>query len=484
MSVLARSEDRRVPLSPVAGRTPADARALEELELLVVRALGGYRAPPEVRQRAYSRALALLDDEAAREDASQAAAIGFVRDLVAERLVELAADLPALTRLIHRLESDPKLSASELGRELVRMPQLLRVPPTVAIDVELRLLVALTRADVVSLWRLSSHEQPEPIAFAGNSNPDDARMRRLARALLDGQPVDLPRSGSVAGLRIGGVQENVALVSRGGGAPASRHLLLFEAAMPVLAANLLRDEHLRSSSARKEGANGEGSQLAAADRRLARVRFDLHDGPQQDLMLLAEDLRLFRSQLDSLLTRGETRERVMGRFDDLEAQLVAVDGDLRRISVSAESPFLHDESLPEALAQLANAFAQRAGIAPQVDLRGDFYELTDSQHITLLGLIREALGNVREHADAEHVTIALSSSAWGVEASVTDDGRGFEPETTLVEAARHGHLGLVGMQERVRMLGGETRIDSRPGGPTVISLTLPPAPVTAPRRAR
>jgi signal transduction histidine kinase len=174
----------------------------------------------------------------------------------------------------------------------------------------------------------------------------------------------------------------------------------------------------------------------------------------------------------------------MGRFDDLEAQLVAVDGDLRRISVSAESPFLHDESLPQAVAQLADAFTQRTGIAPQVDLQGDFNHLTDSQHITLLGLIREALGNVREHADAEHVTIALSSRAGGVEARVTDDGRGFDPETMLVEAARQGHLGLVGMHERVRMLGGDTRIDSCAGGPTVISVSLPPAPVTAPRRVR
>jgi signal transduction histidine kinase len=54
----------------------------------------------------------------------------------------------------------------------------------------------------------------------------------------------------------------------------------------------------------------------------------------------------------------------------------------------------------------------------------------------------------------------------------------------MAEAARDGHLGLVGMHERVRMLGGDTRIDSRPGGPTVVSVTLPPAPATAPRRAR
>jgi signal transduction histidine kinase len=70
----------------------------------------------------------------------------------------------------------------------------------------------------------------------------------------------------------------------------------------------------------------------------------------------------------------------------------------------------------------------------------------------------------------------IDAHAGGVNAEVVDDGRGFDPETTLVRAARDGHLGLVGMHERVRMLGGVTHIDSRPGGPTVISVTLPPWP--------
>lgn len=485
MSVLAGSESWQVPLWPVVvGGTPAGARNFEKLELLVARALGGHRASPEARQRAQSRALALLADEAARGDAWQSASVGFVRDMLAELLVELTADLPALIKLIHRLETDARLSALELGRELVCTAQLLRMPPPGAIDVELKLLVAFTESDVVSLWSLSSHDRPEPRAFAGKSNPDDARTRRFARALLGGEPGDLQRSGNLSGLRICGVEESVALVVRGGCATSSRDMLLLEAAMPVLAATVLRNGHLSGSSATEVERSGNNDEPGPAERRLARVRFDLHDGPQQDLMLLAQDLRLFRSQLDSVLTQDDTRERVTGRFDDLEAQLVAVDGDLRRISVSAQSPFLQDESLPEALAQLVDAFAQRTGIAPQVHLCGDFHQLTDSQHITLLGLIREALGNVREHADAEHVTISLSASERGVEASVIDDGRGFEPETMLVEAARQGHLGLVGMHERVRMLGGDTRIDSRPGGPTVISVTLPPAPVTAPRRAR
>ena len=76
--------------------------------------------------------------------------------------------------------------------------------------------------------------------------------------------------------------------------------------------------------------------------------------------------------------------------------------------------------------------------------------------------------------NVNHTAIAASSA--GVEARVTDDGRGFDLESTLVRAARAGRLGLVGMHERVRMLGGLTRIESRKGGPTVISATLPAWP--------
>jgi signal transduction histidine kinase len=130
--------------------------------------------------------------------------------------------------------------------------------------------------------------------------------------------------------------------------------------------------------------------------------------------------------------------------------------------------------VPVALAKLTGEFAARSGIEPETQLEGDFRGLTDSQQITLLGLIREALSNIREHSNAQQVTIRLTAGPRGVEATVTDDGQGFDPETTLVRAARGGHLGLVGMHERVRLLGGRTRIESRLGGPTVISMSLPP----------
>ncbi|MBV9471754.1 MAG: ATP-binding protein, partial [Solirubrobacterales bacterium] len=153
-----------------------------------------------------------------------------------------------------------------------------------------------------------------------------------------------------------------------------------------------------------------------------------------------------------------------------------LDGDLRRLATSVQSPFLQSGSLTDVLGQMVDAFAARTGFAPTMQLDGDLSRLSDSQQITLLALIREALTNIREHSEASAVTIAISSDARGVSVQITDDGRGFDPEATLVRAARAGRLGLVGMHERVRMLGGRTQIDSRPGGPTVISATLPSWP--------
>jgi signal transduction histidine kinase len=211
----------------------------------------------------------------------------------------------------------------------------------------------------------------------------------------------------------------------------------------------------------------------AVERRLARLRFDLHDGPQQDVILLAQDVRLFREQLRPLLHGHPDQHRALGRLDDLEAQLVALDGDLRRLSTLVQSPFLAPHSLLESLRHVTDAFAKRTGIVPETDFSADLSQLSDSQQIALLALIREALSNVRKHSDASSVRVSIVSDPAGVRAEVSDDGRGFDPDTTEPRAARDGHLGLVGMRERVRMLGGQTRIASKPGGPTVVSAVLP-----------
>src|SRR5207247_3859023 len=95
------------------------------------------------------------------------------------------------------------------------------------------------------------------------------------------------------------------------------------------------------------------------------------------------------------------------------------------------------------------------------------------QRMTLLRVVQEALTNAREHSGAATVCVLVRARRDHVEATVRDDGRGFEVEETLVQAGERGRLGLVGISERARLLGGTCEIQSRSRGPTTISVFLP-----------
>jgi two-component system sensor histidine kinase UhpB len=174
------------------------------------------------------------------------------------------------------------------------------------------------------------------------------------------------------------------------------------------------------------------------------------------------------------------RERLIGHLEDLQARLAALDADLRRITSMMVSPFLIEGPFTGAVEGLIGDFQARTGIAPELTVRGDFESLTDSQQITLLALIQEALHNVREHSGAAQVAISLLVEDRDVLARIEDDGRGFDPAATFGSAVREGHMGILGMHERVQMLGGTTKIDSRPGGPTIISARLPAQDIPGP----
>jgi two-component system sensor histidine kinase UhpB len=235
----------------------------------------------------------------------------------------------------------------------------------------------------------------------------------------------------------------------------------------MLTAVLERDALLAGNAA------SERTLVQSSERKLTRLGFDLHDGPIQDVAVLAQDLRLFRDQLELVLRGPRHRKLMGGRLDDLDAQLAALDVELRRISneVHAASVLLN-RPFARAMRDVTQSFAARTNIEPRLTLAGDMSLLSASQQIALLNIIHEALTNVREHSDATDVEVTVSVNEEGVEAQVTDNGCGFDLEATLMRAARRGRLGLVAMHERVRLLGGQCRIDSRPGGPTAVSVAL------------
>lgn len=229
-----------------------------------------------------------------------------------------------------------------------------------------------------------------------------------------------------------------------------------------------------SGAANREGpaATQPGvDETQALERRLRRLVLDLHDGPLQDVASLALDLKHFRKQLADALD-GSSRHPLVGRIDDLEARLVVLATDLREIATSAQRPAFLDRPFTEAVSTEAEKVEEAGDLTVTTALSGEFDALTPSQRIALLRVLEEALGNAQRHSGAQTVTVSMCVEPTTVRAEIVDDGRGFDLEGALIRAAREGRLGIVGMSERVRLLGGDFDIQTKPGGPTRIRLQL------------
>jgi signal transduction histidine kinase len=135
---------------------------------------------------------------------------------------------------------------------------------------------------------------------------------------------------------------------------------------------------------------------------------------------------------------------------------------------------LDDFGLAAALERLAETFAERSGIETSIETNLD-ERLRPEVETTLYRVAQEALTNVLKHADATQVSIVLSKHGGWVAATVDDDGRGF-----ATSEVRDDALGLVGMRERLELVGGTLSIESAEGSGTTIAAQVP---LTAPDSA-
>jgi signal transduction histidine kinase len=219
------------------------------------------------------------------------------------------------------------------------------------------------------------------------------------------------------------------------------------------------------------------------DGRLLRLALDLHDGALQDIASLLADVRFFRSRLESCVSSGASPERLLGCVDDLEGRIVSIDSRLRDLIADRDSNDVPEAELAGVLERELDAFSVRTGIRVRFTQHGSFEDVAPPHGTEIVRVVREALLNVERHSGAEHAVVALSRERDIVIVNVVDEGRGFDVEEAVLAAARRGRLGLVGMEERVRQLGGSLWIESRSGGPTSLSIHVPVAPVAEPMGA-
>lgn len=447
-------------------RTARDSDRLQTVERRLEQEARGVLDPGSL-DRARRRAQALAAAGGADAEATRAAALTLTADVVVSLALERDWERPEVTALMRDLGAAlalaPELAAAEVFLRALADARLAEPPPQLALEAQLRLLTAFSLAEDVTVWVADEASRPRLLARVG-AEPT-RRVRAAAAETLFGRAG--PPAASIRAFPITRWERiEAALVVRA--ARNDRPSLVLAAELAArLSPTIERARLLERRSER------ENTLLETAERRLARLGFDLHDGPVQEVFALGSELRLFRAQLGRVLGGNRHAAILQGRMDDLEARLVALDGELRSVARSLETPTVLRTSLPELLRKEAADLEERSSLGVELHLDGEFDSLTPSQSITLLRVVQEALANVETHAAARLVTVTVHAGLRELQAEIRDDGRGFEVERTLVDAARSGHLGLVGMSERVRLLDGRLDVESRPGGPTRIAARIP-----------
>lgn len=227
----------------------------------------------------------------------------------------------------------------------------------------------------------------------------------------------------------------------------------------VLLIETLRAQLNEIRASREALSQAQHRLLHSREEERARLARDLHDGPLQSLIGLNLQLGLLLPKLADLTALQEMR-----------AEVRTLLADLRGVCSELRPPMLDTLGLAAALRSLAEDWSAQSGVAVHLDLPdlSALPPLPGDTAVNLYRVAQEALANVAKHAGAQQVSICLANEGTGLRLTLEDDGCGFDPPGEIGELTASGHFGLVGLRERVNLIGGILSLDSAPGRGTRI----------------
>jgi len=207
--------------------------------------------------------------------------------------------------------------------------------------------------------------------------------------------------------------------------------------------------------------------VVAREEERRRIGRELHDGALQSLVLVGR-------KLDAVGDTGPPAPTMRA----VEEARDVVDGtaaDLRRLSRALRPSILDDLGLVPALRSEVAAVGRRSGLTARFSAMGSPGSLSPDLELLLLRITQEALHNVEKHAGARQVAVRLAFGRASACLVIRDDGCGPGMIPSAAALLANGKLGLVGMEERTRLAGGEFSIRTRPRGGTTIRVRVPVA---------
>ncbi len=220
----------------------------------------------------------------------------------------------------------------------------------------------------------------------------------------------------------------------------------------------LTNEGLRELSARL---------FQVQDEERRRIARDLHDSTGQALALLSMNLSVLEMEAD-----GSSPELAKSLSENV-AIVRQISTELRTLSYLLHPPMLDEVGLKSALRWYIDGFAERSSINVSLELSDDLGRLPREMEIALFRVIQECLTNIHRHSGTEKAVIQLHFVDGAVTLAVKDEGKGITPDRLSKITSSRGHgMGIRGMQERVKNLGGEWGLSSDARG-TEIKVVIP-----------
>ncbi len=249
----------------------------------------------------------------------------------------------------------------------------------------------------------------------------------------------------------------------------------------------MRNELEQRIAERTVALTASNHELRLRSRQLARLTSELTLTEQRERRRLAH---LLHDELQQLLVGAQYGLEALGRHltEDHKQALDRVRGLIndsvalsRSLTVELSPPILHDGGLVAGLEWLARSMAAKHDLAVDLDLDPAADTGRDDLRILIYHAVRELLFNIIKHGEVRRAEVRLHRQGDQIQAQVSDDGIGFDPDL-LLDSSHHadgGGFGLLSIRERIVWLGGQMEIDSAPGRGTRITLMIPIVPSQA-----
>lgn len=207
--------------------------------------------------------------------------------------------------------------------------------------------------------------------------------------------------------------------------------------------------------------------INAQEEERKRIARSLHDDTGQALSMLIINLERLENRLpedepDLRISLASTRQLATNTLKEL-----------RKIIYGLRPAMLDDLGLIPAIRWYARSNLEEAGIRVEFHAPDEALLMPSQLRTTLFRIAQEAINNIARHAKAQSAVITLCQDKEKISLLVEDDGCGFDVVRTSGQALQLQRLGLLGIQERVELVGGEVRIDSAPGQGTRLQIYVP-----------